>query len=818
MTTQTTQVYNVRAYGAVGDGVTDDTSAILAAQSALNASTPNSYTGGNLYKGVGVLYFPPGMYKISQTLKINRTCKFLGDSSYLGGSGYSASQLIFTTGVSGIEVDRKENSSDGYGGDYSVIEGLSIISVSPTTTPTVYSAWQANHAYTSGQIVRSTNDNRYFYKCTTPGTSGATEPSWVYRLNATRTDGGVTWTAFSHHGIYLQTPAEIRNCAISGFTNAGLLISGNGLVGPNVGFPDYWSAENVIISVCGVGVSADGSDSNAGKGKMISIYNAGSGIPGTGGFGIYDHSFLGCTWDTCNAQGCTGKGFIVDLPSAFSTVIGQYIEIDTPGPLFNHPAVVLGGDCFGAGGINTASTASIFQSQLNMRRIFDKDDTGSYQTYVELIGGSNTTYGMYSTDDPNYGMNFAYNKLGGSATGFWSYTWGPFGYLAGWSQSGSKAYLSSPAYGPGLMWIHKGFMSGGASYYNGNVDTTNAYYRGLSKWSMYDTNVKSGAVGIGDRYDVEAPAAAVGTWTGYIALTSGYRGQPWGANTAYYNTQTLPGVPAVTVEPTANGTPIPTAGSFVYQCSVTGTTSSTQPATVTTRWTATTVKALNNLVIPTHAHWVGYYFKATSIGSVPNQTGASEPTWPTTIGNTVVDGNITWTNMGTAWGQQSGESTVDGTVTWNWLGTVPTYAYQGFIDDPNTAITPQASTSWDGIVKSQITKAQTTTSTANQVLATYALPDNCGILIDVAISVRRVGASGTASIKLSGTYERNSAGNATLVGSLSTPVIQVNAGVNAGITASLVISTTSVQVQCSPGDANTYEWTIVRQGVEGYQS
>jgi polygalacturonase len=77
---------------------------------------------------------------------------------------------------------------------------------------------------------------------------------------------------------------------------------------------------------------------------------------------------------------------------------------------------------------------------------------------------------------------------------------------------------------------------------------------------------------------------------------------------------------------------------------------------------------------------------------------------------------------------------------------------------------------------------------------------------------------GTASIKLSGTYERNSAGNATLVGSLSTPVIQVNAGVNAGITASLVISTTSVQVQCSPGDANTYEWTIVRQGVEGYQS
>jgi hypothetical protein len=29
-----------------------------------------------------------------------------------------------------------------------------------------------------------------------------------------------------------------------------------------------------------------------------------------------------------------------------------------------------------------------------------------------------------------------------------------------------------------------------------------------------------------------------------------------------------------------------------------------------------------------------------------NVNGASEPTWPTTPGNTVADGDITWTNMG----------------------------------------------------------------------------------------------------------------------------------------------------------------------------
>ena len=40
----------------------------------------------------------------------------------------------------------------------------------------------------------------------------------------------------------------------------------------------------------------------------------------------------------------------------------------------------------------------------------------------------------------------------------------------------------------------------------------------------------------------------------------------------------------------------------------------------------------------------GIIFKATDIGSSPNQTGGTEPTWPT-LGNTVVDGDIEWTGV-----------------------------------------------------------------------------------------------------------------------------------------------------------------------------
>ena len=57
-------------------------------------------------------------------------------------------------------------------------------------------------------------------------------------------------------------------------------------------------------------------------------------------------------------------------------------------------------------------------------------------------------------------------------------------------------------------------------------------------------------------------------------------------------------------------------------------------------WTATTVIALNTERTPVTRN--GYYYKATVAGT----TGASEPTWPTTSGATVVDGTVTWTNTG----------------------------------------------------------------------------------------------------------------------------------------------------------------------------
>jgi hypothetical protein len=57
----------------------------------------------------------------------------------------------------------------------------------------------------------------------------------------------------------------------------------------------------------------------------------------------------------------------------------------------------------------------------------------------------------------------------------------------------------------------------------------------------------------------------------------------------------------------------------------------------TTAWAATTSKSRRDVVKPTTTN--GFRYIVVSNGGT---TGGSEPTWPTAIGNTVVDGTVTW--------------------------------------------------------------------------------------------------------------------------------------------------------------------------------
>lgn len=72
------EVFNVKAsaYGAVGDGVTDDTAAILAALTAATPTTTNTYrsTSGD----GGAVYLPPGIYAFSSSIAVPEFVNLVG--------------------------------------------------------------------------------------------------------------------------------------------------------------------------------------------------------------------------------------------------------------------------------------------------------------------------------------------------------------------------------------------------------------------------------------------------------------------------------------------------------------------------------------------------------------------------------------------------------------------------------------------------------------------------------------------------------------------------------------------------------------------
>jgi hypothetical protein len=79
VTDKGSQVYNVKAYGAMGDGVTDDTVPIQAALNLVCSNPRVSY-------GMGNIYFPVGSYKITSTLYCYKDGNGIGYPTHISGA------------------------------------------------------------------------------------------------------------------------------------------------------------------------------------------------------------------------------------------------------------------------------------------------------------------------------------------------------------------------------------------------------------------------------------------------------------------------------------------------------------------------------------------------------------------------------------------------------------------------------------------------------------------------------------------------------------------------------------------------------------
>lgn len=115
--------FNVKDYGAVGNGTTDDTTAVNA---ALTAAVGQS-TASNIYGDArsAVVFFPPGTYKLTSTITITEGVTLAGDNQrstgLLLGNGTNADMFQVNTGVVGFEMrnltldGNKANNTSGKG-------------------------------------------------------------------------------------------------------------------------------------------------------------------------------------------------------------------------------------------------------------------------------------------------------------------------------------------------------------------------------------------------------------------------------------------------------------------------------------------------------------------------------------------------------------------------------------------------------------------------------------------------------------------------------------------------------------------------------
>lgn len=93
------------------------------------------------------------------------------------------------------------------------------------------------------------------------------------------------------------------------------------------------------------------------------------------------------------------------------------------------------------------------------------------------------------------------------------------------------------------------------------------------------------------------------------------------------------------ITPLALGTFLPLTKRHISAVTITA-----KDADDVSTWVADTVTALNTYIKPVTPNT--YYYKCTVRSGDYKTHATTEPTWPTTIGATVVDDAVTWTNMG----------------------------------------------------------------------------------------------------------------------------------------------------------------------------
>jgi hypothetical protein len=383
------RVFNVRLFGAKGDGKTDDLAAFNAAIAAMGPAMQ--------FRGA-TLEVPPGNYYLSDNLHLTRQMIVQGAS---GGGGAGGTTLTLAAGKSLI-VDNVTTAPDGGRGDNTVIRDLDIVG-----TQLSVQVWQATHSYAVNDVVKPSTVTGYYYTCTADGQSGGIEPLWPQPDvpgAIMPPDNQVTWKCLVAPGILLHARAYIHNVEVYNFTNSGIHIQASHFYCPKTNANGFHLSQVAVVNCGGHGVLVVGDDASAGLGSALDLESC-------SGYGIYDHSFLGCTWVMPQAAGCGRGAYRLDGGNARSILVGAYAEADNPPSRVMFPSMVVGG--IQGSGFDSSTNGLILRAD-GCSPITVQNSMGvSMITSLAGIGDSSmTAFGLLPVDDHPFGTRWQYDGAG----------------------------------------------------------------------------------------------------------------------------------------------------------------------------------------------------------------------------------------------------------------------------------------------------------------------------------------------------------------------------------------------------------------------